>query len=115
MDVAQRQNLTIVFFQLKDGEGHKSFLEETSSSTSALASSFSDNRTFPHNANVFFKNLNGCIQKCFKKVRIRGNGKVGSDKISSLLEEKLKLKRKLKLLSENCTNLKERSYGRQIE
>ena len=95
------------FFKLKDKEGQELFLKETSSSQ-ALANSFSENRTFPHNTNVFFKSLNGCIQKCFTKIRIRTNEKVGTDRVSSLVEEKLKLKTKLKIRAKNCTDILEK-------
>ena len=91
------------FFKLKDKEGQELFLKETSSSQ-ALANSFTENRTFPHNANVFFKNLNWCIQKCFTKIRIRTNEKIGTDRVSSLVEEKLKLKSNLKIRAKNCTD-----------
>ena len=94
------------FFKLKDQEGQKAFLEETSNSL-PLSSSFSKNRSFPHNANIFFKNLKGCIQKCFKKVRIRNGGKIGCEGVLSPIQEKMKWRSELKKMMKNCTCPKE--------
>ena len=88
------------FFNLKDQECQKAFLEETSNST-ALSSSFSTDRSFPHNANVFFKNLKGCIQKCFKKVRIRNGGKLGCESVLNIMEGKMKMRSELKIKLKN--------------
>ena len=89
------------FFNLKDQECQKAFLEETSNST-ALSSSFSTDRSFPHNANVFFKNLKGCIRKCFKKVRIRNGGKLGCESVLNIMEGKMKMRSELKIKLKNC-------------
>ena len=61
------------FFQLKNIENQELFYEETNT-TNKLTASFQENRTFPHNANIFFKVLNDCTHKCFKKVRVKSGG-----------------------------------------
>ena len=53
-------------FNFKDKEGQAAFLKETDI-TELISSSFSSNRSFPHNSNIFFKNLNRCIQKCCRQ------------------------------------------------
>ena len=90
------------FFQLKNIENQELFYEETNT-TNKLTASFQENRTFPHNANIFFKVLNDCIHKCFKKVRVKSGGnkfKLGD----SILQEKLKIKTESKILvtNNNC-------------
>ena len=89
------------FFNLKDRECQAAFLKETST-TEILSSSFDPNRSFGHNANVFFKNLKGRIHKCFKKIRINKGGiishKEGNNPIMSMMKLKTELKRFLK----NC-------------
>ena len=57
-------------FNFKSMEGQKAFFEKTSSSVE-LSNSFSEIRSFPHNTNIFFRELNACIHKCFKKIRIK--------------------------------------------
>ena len=64
------------FFNFKSTEGRKAFLEKTSASEE-LAKCFSQNRMFPHNANVFFHELKSCIHKSFKRIRIKNGGKAG--------------------------------------
>ena len=94
----QPKTLRREFFNLKDKVGQKAFLEETSASE-ALSSSFLPSRSFPHNANIFFKSLNGCIHKCFDKIRISSGGKIGSNPI----QEKMKLRTELKIFVKNCS------------
>ena len=72
---SQPKTLRKEFFNLKDKTGQAKFLEETST-TEFLSGSFSENRTFAHNANIFYRKLNGQIRKCFKKVRITKGGKI---------------------------------------
>ena len=71
---AKPRSVRTEFYQLKNYENQKMFLQETTS-TAKLSSSFDKNRSFPHNANVFFKNLKSCIHRNFRKVRITKGGK----------------------------------------
>ena len=84
------------FFNLKDKDGQAAFLEDTST-TKALSSSFASNRSFGHNANIFFKNLNGRIHKCFKKIRITKGGKILHKDGKNPVMDKMKLKIELKM------------------
>ena len=79
---------------MKNQEDQKKFHEETSSSFK-LANSFSSERSFPYNANIFFKNLKGIFYKCFKKVRISIGGpkrELDEDSLQGLLMLKTHLK-----------------------
>ena len=90
------------FFDLKNKDGQKAFLKETSDNEDLLFS-FSPNCSFSHNANVFFKSLNRCIFKCFKKVRITTGGK--SERIggSRSIYEMMNLKTKIKIFLKNSS------------
>ena len=81
------------FFNFKNKDDQQIFLEETTK-TLKLSSSFSNHRTFPHNANIFFKNLKGTFQNTFKKIRITSGNKykLGEKTLQGLLEQKNKLK-----------------------
>ena len=52
------------FFNFKSQEGKKAFLFATSNSEK-LSKCFAQNRTFAHNANSFFHELNSCVHKSF--------------------------------------------------
>ena len=89
------------FFQLKNKEDQRKFLDETSI-VNKLTSSFSENLSFSHCANIFFKKLKNSIHKCFKKICIKS----GSQKYpygDSLVQEKLMMKRKLGIFLKNNT------------
>ena len=88
------------FFNFKNKENQKIFFEETSNSCK-LKSCFDENRSFAHNANIFFHTLRGTFHKSFKKIRITtGKSKLGG----KTLQEMLQLKNKLKifLLNSKC-------------
>ena len=86
-------------FLMKNKESQELFYEETSKSN-FLTSSFSQGSDFPRNASIFFKRLNSCIHKCFKKVRIKSGGSAyQSDQPN--IKEKLVMKRKLKIFLMN--------------
>ena len=89
-------------FNFKDKEGQAAFLKETDS-TELLSSSFFSNRSFPHNAKIFFKNLNMCIQKCFTKIRITYGGKNGFKVGECPILDNMKLKTELKIFLKNCS------------
>ena len=82
-------------FLLKNPDDQRKFYQETSQ-TDKLSSSFSEKRTFPHNANTFFKNLKSCIYNNFRKVRIKKGGKI-PQLGERLIQDKLDIKTKLKL------------------
>ena len=90
------------FFNLKDKSGQQVFLRETTF-TKALSSSFSANRTFGHNANIFYKNLNGCIRKCFKKIRIVSGGKEFLKDGEGPIMGHIRLRKELKIFIKNCS------------
>ena len=56
-------------FKLYDQLGQEAFFRETSI-TGNLSDIFFQDNCFPKNSTLFYKKLNGCIRKCFKKVRI---------------------------------------------
>ena len=89
------------FFNLKDKTGQAKFLKETSI-PEVLSGSFSQNRTFLHNANIFYRKLNGRIRKCFKKVRITKGGKIFHRDGTDPIIENIKLKSELKTFLNNC-------------
>ena len=89
------------FFNLKDKAGQADFLRETSD-TESLYTCFSQNRTFPHNANIFYRKLNGCIRKCFKKVRVVKGGKICQKDGSNPIIENIKQKTELEAFVKNC-------------
>ena len=89
------------FFNLKDRECQAAFLKKTST-TELLSSSFDPNLSFGHNANVFFKNLKGRIQKCFKKIRINKGGKISHKEGNNPIMSMMKLKTELKRFLKNC-------------
>ena len=62
--VAKLVTLRKEYFLLKDSEDQKKFYEETNL-TDKLSSSFDKDRSFIHNANVFFRNLKSCIHQNF--------------------------------------------------
>ena len=62
-----------------------------------------ENKTFPHQANIFFHELNSCLHKCFKKVRIRSGGKAGKSDQHSEIRAQLKLRIQLKIFLKNST------------
>ena len=95
------------FFKLKDLEGQKAFHAETSKSET-LVSCFSPDRSFLHNANIFFKGFKGSIQKCFKKVRIKKGGNYGSTLINKSLNKIIKLRKELKIQLEKTKCSKEK-------
>ena len=84
---------------MKNPDDQQLFFEETSNTT-LLTSNFSESSDFQKNAHIFFKRLNNCVRKCFKKVRIQSNnflrqyGQPG-------IQEKLVIKRKLKIFLMN--------------
>ena len=88
-------------FLLKDKKSQENFLKETSH-WNFLRQSFSKNRSFPHNANIFYRRLFGKIRKCFKKVRMKKGGKQSYDK-SNPIQENIKLSTELKLFLKSCT------------
>ena len=90
-------------FNFKSMEGQKAFFEKTSSSVE-LSNSFSEIRSFPHNTNIFFRELNACIHKCFKKIRIKQGGKAGKSELNNQIHEHMKLKTQLKIFLKNCNN-----------
>ena len=57
------------FFNFKDKDNQEASFKETNTSTK-LSSSFSQGKSFAHNAQLFLKNLNSTFYKCFKKIRI---------------------------------------------
>ena len=95
------------FFNFKNKDDQKNFHDQTSISTK-LSSSFSQDRSFPHNTNIFFKNLRGAFQTNFQKVRITtGNrNKYGEKSLQGLLELKKELK--IFILNSKC------AIGKQI-
>ena len=90
------------FFNLKDKEGQAAFLKDTSS-TQVFSSSFVSERSFGHNASIFFKNLKGRIQKCFKKIRITKGGKILHKDGKTSIMANIKLKTELKRFIKNCS------------
>ena len=105
----KRKTIRKEFFNLKDKEGQAAFLKQTSF-TEVLSKSFSPNRSFAHNANIFNRNLNSCIQKCFKKIRITSGGKWYMKDGNNLIIDKIKLKTRLQIFLKNCSCL----IGRKI-
>ena len=96
--VAKLPTLRKEFFLLKNADDQRKFYNLTSH-TDKLSTSFNINRSFPHNASIFFKNLNSCIQNCFKKVRIKKGGPIphlGEETIQEKLKKKMRLKLFLK-------------------
>ena len=57
---------------MKNPNDQQLFFEETSN-TNLLTSSFTESSDFQKSTDIFFKRLNNCIRKCFKKVRIKSN------------------------------------------
>ena len=90
------------FFNFKNKDDQQHFQEQTSITTK-LSSSFSQDRSFPHNTSIFFKNLRGAFQNNFQKVRITsGNrNKYGEKSLQGLLELKKELK--IFILNSKCT------------
>ena len=82
------------FFNFKDRVNQDLFYEETNNS-SKLSSSFSSGRSFPHNANIFMKNLKSTFHKCFDKVRISSGVKdqYGESQMQELPRLKMELRR----------------------
>ena len=89
------------FFNFKNKDDQKTFLEETSTSEKLL-SSFSSERSFPHNASIFFKNLKATFQTSFKKIRISSgnNYKHGEKTLQGML--KLKTELNIFILNNKC-------------
>ena len=83
------------YFQLKNIDNQRKFYLETTQ-TDKLSSSFNNQRSFPHNANVFFRNLKSCIHQNFKKIRIKKGGTI-QPLGEKTLQEKLQMKTKLKI------------------
>ena len=96
--VAKLPTLRKEFFLLKNADDQRKFYNLTSH-TDKLSTSININRSFPHNASIFFKNLNSCIQNCFKKVKIKKGGPIphiGEETIQEKLKKKMRLKLFLK-------------------
>ena len=96
----------IELFDFKNKENQEAFLEETTASNS-LSASFTVERSFIRNANIFLKNLNSTFHTCFKKIRITPGIRAKYGKKS--LQELLKLKMDQKQWSLNCEDLNEKA------
>ena len=83
----------IELFNFKNKDNQEAFKIETSISNN-LSASFSNERSFSHNATVFLKNLKSTFHKCFQKVRITSNIKkeYGDKTMQGLLQQKIELK-----------------------
>ena len=105
------------FFQMKDLDDQRNFFQDTDS-TGKLSSSFDTTRSFPHNCNIFFKNLKSCIHKNFKKIRIKKGGtlpKLGENPVQEKLERKIKLKLYLKKSSCEVGLVRARAELEEVE
>ena len=98
-------------FLLKDKKSQENFLKETSSWDS-LSQSFSENRTFPHNANVFFRKLMGKIRKCFRKIRITKGGKQTRCQTNPT-QENIKLSSELQSFLKSCKCITSRKVAEE--
>ena len=95
------QQIRKEFFNLKSTEGRRAFLEYNSNSEK-LSKCFLQNRTFPHNSNIFFHELKSCLHQSFKKVRIRHGGMAGKSDEKNKIQEQIRLKIQLKIFLKNC-------------
>ena len=85
------------FFNFKNKENQKIFFEKTSI-TEKMSGSFSTERTFPHNCNMFFKNLKSVFHTSFEKIRVmpRKPSNQGDGNLQDLLKLKMELRMFLK-------------------
>ena len=95
----------VELFDFKNKENQEAFFEETNS-TNQLSSSFTVERSFLHNSNIFLKNLNSSFHTCFKKIRITPGikSKYGQKSLQDLLKQKMEQKQLLL----NCKDESER-------
>ena len=96
----------IELFDFKNKENQEAFLEETTASNS-LSASFTVERSYIRNANIFLTNLNSTFHTCFKKIRITPGIRAKYGQKS--LQELLKLKMDQKQWSLNCEDLNEKT------
>ena len=95
----------IELFDFKNKENQEDFFEETNS-TYQLSSSFTVERRFLHNSNIFLKNLKSSFHTCFKKIRITHG--IKSKYRQKSVQDLLKLKMDQKQLLLNCKDESER-------
>ena len=103
----RKANPRIEMFDFKNKESQAAFLEETSA-TNNLSASFTAERSFLHNSNIFLHNLNYTFHTCFKKIRITKGvkNKYGEPSLQELL--KLKSDQKLSIISCKENEVKDR-------
>ena len=90
----------VEFFNLKNGEGQERFKSLTSN-CEKLSKCFENSDNFSKQATKFEKVLKSCIQQSFTKIRITNNIKKTSD--TNLIDERFKLKQRIKLAEDDDT------------
>ena len=90
----------VEFFNLKNGEGQERFKSLTSN-CEKLSKCFENSDNFSKQSTKFEKVLKSCIQQSFTKIRITNNIKKTSD--TNLIDERFKLKQRIKLAEDDDT------------
>ena len=81
-------------FNLKNKECQEIFSEESENNVQ-LQKCFKSDKTFSSQCKTFLKSIDGLLHKCFRKVRV--GKKIENSEIQKLLDEKLKIQKKIKL------------------